>query len=523
MEGTMKTTHYRYLLLVLAAYVVMTRFFMPFPADFEDSYIMQRYAQNGVDGYLFEWNRHFGTVQGTTGIAWLTLVSEIARLTRFSVGTIDSYAGLGFAILALLVIYFAARGELKLRNPKIAVLQLIPVATSALFIRSSANGLETSITLFFTALSIYLLRFCNSASGTSLCLGLFSGFTFLVRPDLPLFPVILFCSGLALSSRSLPQKGKAALTLLTGTLVAAGASLALAKILTGTALPLSATLKVALSDLLLGRLPLSQYNYIIGQQLSFLGDVLPLIILAFIATSLQSTSESRKYFPIYIASAVYYLYLFSVLPIMDVADRFQLPVLIGLSFSIPHFYEFVSKFSKSDWRAVWLTGVATSLIVLGNLSIFPASKQEARSLVFDHSDFAKIGYDLRDIDGVIIASPEAGKLAAASQQKFLDTVGLNDLFVAQNKKKPNYPTLLSQYLHSTFGIPDVYIRKSEAMDPRFAYAYLEVLPDFKTLYQCNDRENAERTGKTVCVYKESARAQQILTALGKSDIQVELH
>jgi hypothetical protein len=519
----MKTAHYRYLLLVLVAYVAMARFFMPFPSDFEDSYIMQRYAQNGVDGYLFEWNRHFGTVQGTTGIAWVTLVSELARLTRFSVGAINSYAGLGFAVLALLAVYFATTGGLKLSTPRIAALQLLPIATSALFIRSSANGLETSITLFFTALSIYLLRFCNGARGNSLYLGLFSGFTFLVRPDLPLFPVVLFGTALALSSSSLPRKRDAALTLLAGTLVAAAGSLALAKILTGTALPLSATLKVALSDLLLGRLPMSQYNYIIGQQLSFLGDVLPLVILAFIATALLGLPASSKYLPMYVASAVYYVYLFSVLPIMDVADRFQLPVLIGLSFSVPHFYEFVSKFSKADRRAASLTAITVALLVLGNLSIFPASKKEARDLVTDHSDFARIGYDLRGIDGVIIASPEAGKLAAASQQKFLDTVGLNDIFIAQNKKKSNYPALLSSYLYNTFGIPDVYIRKNEAMDPRFSYSYLENLPDFKTLYRCNDEENAERTGKVVCVYKGSAHAQQILTALGKSDIHLELH
>jgi hypothetical protein len=521
MESTMKAMHYRYLLLVLVAYVVMTRFFMPFPADFEDSYIMQRYAQNGVDGYLFEWNRHFGTVQGTTGIAWLALISEISRLTRFSVGAVDSYVGLGFAILALLVVYLVASENLKLRNPKIAVLQLLPIATSMLFIRSSANGLETSITLFFTSLSIYLLRFCHGAPGTSFCLGLFSGFTFLVRPDLPLFPVVLFCSAFALSSTSLRQKGKAALPMLVGTLVAAAVSLALAKTFTGTAFPLSATVKIAVTDLLLGRLPSSQYNYIIGQQLSFLGDVLPLVVIAFIAIAFSDRHTSRKYFPMYIASAMYYAYLFSVLPIMDVADRFQLPVLIGLSFSIPHFYEFASRLSKSDRHAVSLTGIATILLVLGNVSIYPASKQEARSLVSDHSDFAKIGYDLRGIDGVIIASPEAGKLAAASQQKFLDTIGLNDIFISQNRNKPNYPALLSDYLHHIFGIPDVYIRKYQTMDPR--YSFLEVMPDFSTLYRCNDQENSERTGKTVCVYKDSAHAQQILAALGKSGIQVELH
>ncbi|MFP6556912.1 hypothetical protein WJ542_01020 [Paraburkholderia sp. B3] len=516
----MKTAHYRYVLLVLAAYVVITRFFMPFPADFEDSYIMQRYVQNGVDGYLFEWNRHFGTVQGTTGIAWLTLISELARLTRFSVGAIDSYAGLGFAILALLAVYLAASGDLKLRNPRVAVLQLLPIATSPLFIRGSTNGLETSITVFFTALSIYLLRFCNGARGSSLCLGLFSGFTFLVRPDLPLFPVALFCSAFVLSPGALPQKGKAVLCLLLGTLAAAGASLALAKILTGTALPLSATLKVAIGDILLFRLPLSEYKYIADQQLAFLGDVLPLVLLALIATAFLDISSSRKYFPMYIASAAYYVYLFSVLPIMDIADRFQLPLLIGLSFAVPQFYEFACKFSKSDRHVTIVTGMVVILILLGNVAIFPDSRKEARFLASDHSDYAKIGYDLRGIDGLIIASPEAGKLAAASQQKFFDPIGLNDIFVAQNKTKPNYPAALSAYLHNTFGIPDVYIRRYETTDP--PYSFLEIMPDFKALYRCNDQENAERTGKTVCVYKDTVHAQQIITALGKSGIRVDL-
>jgi hypothetical protein len=520
-ERIVKTSNYRYVVLVLAAYLVLTCFYLPFPADFEDSYILQRYAQNGADGYLFEWNRHFGTVQGTTGLAWVTLVSGLARLTRFSVGAVDTYVGLAFAILALLAVYFAASGNFKLRNPHIAVLALLPIATSVLFIRSSANGLETSFTLFFTALSIYLLRFCDGTTRASLWLGLYAGFMFLIRPDLPLFPVTLFCSALALSPRSLPQKGKAALIVLLGCLVAAGVSLSLGKVLTGTALPLAATVKIALADLLLGRLPLSQYDYILGPQLEFLGDVLPLVILAFISTSLLGFSRSRKYLPMYAASAAYYIYLFAVLPVMDVANRYQLPVLIGLLFALPHFYEFVSTLTKSERHATTLTGVVAALIVLGNVSIFPVNRAEAKMLVSDHSDFAKIGYDLRGIDGIIIASPDAGKLAAASGQKFFDTVGLNDAFVAQNRTRPNYPALLSSYLHDKFGMPDVSIRKNETMDP--TYSFLEILPDFKSLYRCNDEANAALTGKSVCVYKDSAHAKEIIDALAKSGIHVDLH
>lgn len=516
----MKAIHYRYLFLLMAlvTFVWMSCFFMPFPADFEDSYIMHRYTQNGVDGFLYEWNRNAGTVQGTTGVAWVTLVTVLARLTRFNVISVNSYTGLIFAILALLTIYATSIRNFNSKTRWIALCPLIPVISSPYFIVASANGLETSITLFFVAFSIYLLKTCRASGRESIWLGLFSGFTTLVRPDLPLFPLSLFLCAILLAPASIQQRIKHGILLIFGTLAAALFSLLLAKIFTGTALPLSASLKFALSDLLLGRLPGSQYNYILGYQLGFLGYLTPLIILALVSTVLLGINESKKYLPVYGACIVYYGYLFSVLPIMDVAYRFQLPLLIGLSFSIVHFFDFILKSNVAEKRGnILLVGIAL-LLALANAGLLSSEKKDARMLHADHGDFAAIGKNLSTIDGISIASPEAGKLAAFSRKKFFDTVGLNDRFVAENKNRANYAELLSNYLHNDFGMPDVYVRKLDTEDPQ--YTFLEILPDFKEDYACNNESNQEHLGKVVCVYKLSSQLKPIISSLAGLGIQL---
>ncbi|SDH71347.1 hypothetical protein [Paraburkholderia phenazinium] len=517
----MKPKHYSYALLFLAlmSYLWMTCSFMPFPADFEDSYIMHRYAQNGVDGFMFEWNPHSAPVQGTTGIAWVTLVTMLARLTKFNVISVNSYAGLIFAILTLLAVYAAT---LRNFNPNrwVAICALIPIISSPFFTRSSANGLETSITLFFVALSIYLLRFCRNSFKDALWLGVFSGFTLLIRPDLPLFPVSLFVIGLALNAGNPVQRIRNCLALLLAAFACALVSLLLAKFATGTALPLSASLKFALSDLVLGRLPKSQYNYILGPQLSFLSYVLPLVLLALVPLIALDLKESKKYIPIYGACGVYFAYLFSVLPIMDVAYRFQLPLLIGLSFSLVHFFELMVKSGVSGKRACVLIFSIGLLLAVGNTALLFSGKKEAQMLRADHNDFADIGRQLGTIPGISIASPEAGKLAAYSGQKFFDTVGLNNLFVANNRNKPNYPVLLEHYLQTDFGMPDVYIRKPDTADA--AYTFLEILPDFKQVYLCNSASNAERIGKVVCVNRSGSEVKSIVANLASSGVEIAL-
>lgn len=518
----MKPKHYSYALLFLAlmSYLWMTCSFMPFPADFEDSYIMHRYAQNGVDGFMFEWNPHSAPVQGTTGIAWVTLVTLLARLTRFNVISVNSYAGLIFAILTLLVVYAATVRNFNPNNRWVAICALIPIISSPFFTRSSANGLETSITLFFVALSIYLLRYCKDSSKDAWWLGVFSGFTLLVRPDLPLFPISLFVIGLALNAGNHSQRIRNCLALLLGALLSALFSLFLAKSATGTAFPLSASLKFALSDLLLGRLPGSQYNYILGAQLTFLSYLLPLILLALVPMAALDLKESKKYIPVYGACGIYFVYLFSVLPIMDVAYRFQLPLLIGLSFSLVHFFDLMVKSGVSGKRACILIFSIGVLLAIGNTTLLFSGKKEAQMLRADHNDFEDIGKELGTIPGISIASPEAGKLAAYSGKKFFDTVGLNNLFVANNKNKPNYPALLQNYLQTDFGMPDVYIRKSDTADG--GYTFLEILPDFKQVYVCNSAGNAERIGKVVCVNRAGSEAKAIVANLAASGVEIVL-
>jgi hypothetical protein len=91
--------------------------------------------------------------------------------------------------------------------------------------------------------------------------------------------------------------------------------------------------------------------------------------------------------------------------------------------------------------------------------------------------------------------------------------------VAKNKNKPDYPVLLDNYLHSDFGMPDVYIRKSDTANG--GYSFLEILPDFKSLYLCNNATNAERIGKVVCVNRSGSHVNAILANLAASGVEID--
>jgi len=519
----MKLQHSPWPLVVLlvAAYVWIACRFMPFPANFEDSYIMYRYVQNGADGFLYEWNRNAGTVQGTTGIAWVTLLTLFTRLSSFDVIDVNSYAGLFFSILTLICVYATATRYLQARQRWLAICPLIVIASSEFFVRSSGNGLETSITIFIVAVSIWLLAYARPASRMPFLLGLFTGLCVLVRPDLPLFPMALFFFTFALSDAPLRQRAKDCAALVACTLIAAVVALFFVRLLTDTALPLATGVKLALADLLLGRLPESQYRFILSGQLGFLSHMLPLVLLALLALCFLDLRDSIRYVPIYLACAVCYAYQFSVLPIVNVAHRFQLPLLIGMSFAVLHFFDYASRHSVSLRRSCTLTVGITLILALGNVRGLYAGKREAEAYRIDHNAYEVIGKAVRSIDGIVIASPEAGKLAYYSQQKFFDTIGLNDRFVSQNHKLPDYPAQLFKYLKNDFGMPDIYVRPAHPQIE--TYSYLEILPGFKSMYACNTSANAEEIGLAVCVYDGSPHADAVYSALASTGLGVEFH
>jgi len=511
---------YFFALIIVIVFLAAACRFMPFPSDFEDSYIMHRYAQNGADGSLYTWNKGCAPTQGTTGIAWVTLVSLVSRFAKLAVISVNSYLGLFFAVLTLLAVYATAERRLCPGHEWIALSPLIPLALSPYYVRFPGNGLETSAALFLVALSIYLGTPWQGTAKRALWLGLFTGFTFLIRPDLPLFPFCLFLAALWISNQDRKQHVRQTLALLSGAALSTGLSLVAARILTGTAFPLAASLKIALGDLVLGRLPGSVYRFILGFQLNFFAYLAPLVLLAIVASLFPKRLSTQKYLPIYIACAVYFLYLFTVLPIMDIAFRFQMPLLIGLSFALLHLFDSLQETGVSKQRTGRFMLLIVGVLALADLPGLFAGKKEAQQYKTDHAAYQQLGVQLHSVPGISIASTEAGKLAFYSGQKFLDIVGLNDRFIAENKKKADYPQLLSAYLRTEFGVPDVYVRPLHpGVD---SYAYLEILPDFESVYTCNKEQDAEAIGIVVCIENSSPHQKEIAAALDRAGIGVEL-
>lgn len=469
--------------------------YFPIQKHFEDSYIIFRYADNLASGHGLAWNPGGPAEQGMTGLLWTLLLGGMGALVDLPMPELAAWVGLTCAALGLILVWAAAYQLLPTSSRFLAPLAPLILCFTPLYVRHAGSGLETSL-LFAVIASVALVAALRGKLGTRkwFALAVTSTFlAFLVRPDAILMPAVAF--GLIALLDPCPTLGTLRRTALMYALPL-GALLALYGAIVisifGYFMPLAVHLKMTGIT--------ENFRYILSNQAQFLSNIAPLLVVIGLALGLRGLHIRLPALALLTASGAFYIYLFTVIPIMNVGLRFQMPIMVLLAAAIPCFlYEITQQIETPRHRVVLSLLVAPWLVV-STVGSFTEVRNEAYSYLQDHDLYARAGQALAQFDTSSIASTEAGKLAYFSRLKFLDTVGLNSRFVAVNKNLPNYSNKLINYLDKNFGFPDVYIRPGSlgTLEGADAYAYLEFHIDLHTQYVCS-----AHAGITACVSQDA--------------------
>jgi len=276
------------------------------------------------------------------------------------------------------------------------------------------------------------------------------------------------------------------------TAVIIGALVFIASAYFGSPLPLPASIKI-------DGIGLMQFpNWVISQYVIYpaLSSMPALIacISVFIVT--RALLRRQTYF-LLLPLFAFTIYQMTTLPIMNVGYRFFAPQIAG-----------IIAVAAIQLRATPPElGKKARILLLATLPVsIPTILYHVRDshrAASDHDIFASLGSTISHISGIYVASSEAGKLAYhIFPERFFDTVGLNNPFVAGNFSRPDYAELLNTYF-SESRFPDIYVR-SEGGIGAGDYAYLENMKNFSHLYECQDLR-----GLRICSLKNSELHDEI--------------
>ncbi len=471
------------LLCSVLVFAFSVRFYLGFPSTVEDSFILFRYAKHVALGEGLTWNPGLPRDQGMTGVAWATLVGAVLRAVGGDIPRVAGYLGIVTGSCTLAVFYLALRRFLEHRSPFFPLVGVAALAFSPYFQRHAASGMETVLTFFVCALTVYLAvslptRGMFAAIGAT---GTLSFLSFLIRPDAPLFCLAVLVPFVYWNSAN-NRSRNAALALFTGLAAVGVAAFLLGKYFS-TVLPLPVYLKLSFFELV--RHP-AALRMIVPPVLKFQTEFFTAASI-WIACCLFTLLGYPKSLDISVKALIvgtitFYLYLFTVVPIMNFDMRYQSILLVPTVFvgtvSLAELTGGLRSQQRSPARKLQLEALCLTC-VFSQIGVADTLKSETIEGKVDHEIFKPLGQQLSTIRGLKLASSEAGVLAFYSDGRFLDLIGLNNTFVALNRRDPRYATLLDRYMATTFGYPDLYVRKIVYVDP---YADLCTMPEIISRY-----------------------------------------
>ncbi len=127
----------------------------------------------------------------------------------------------------------------------------------------------------------------------------------------------------------------------------------------------------------------------------------------------------------------------------------------------------------------------------------------------DHAEYESLGKFMSTIDGIIIASTEAGKLAYSTRPlRFFDVIGLNSEFVARNHRSSVYKSNLWD-LFLEAGFPDIYVYPTQFIVSG-SYAYWEDIDGFYDQYDCQTLRSLR-----ICIWQDSRYRKALESALAR--------
>jgi hypothetical protein len=148
----------------------------------DDSYIYFQYAKNIVNGNGFAFNAHEPTY-GVTSPLWALIIS-LSGIFGVDYILAAKIVDIFFASIAVLVFFLFANQVLK--NHIVALLATFSFSMNAWFLRWSGTGMETSLAVLLTLLTLY---YCWKHEYVVSIL--FSGLLFLTRPETIAMPILI--------------------------------------------------------------------------------------------------------------------------------------------------------------------------------------------------------------------------------------------------------------------------------------------------------------------------------------------
>ncbi len=452
-------THGFGLLLSICIYAFFVRFYFLFPSTVEDSYIVFRYASHFAAGHGLSWNVGLPHDQGMTGLAWSLIIGTAERVTGKDPAILAGYLGIFFGSVTILVLYTAITRLLPAGKRLLGLVGAFALAFTPIFQRHSANGLETVLAFLAFSLTIYLATILPTSSlrKAVAVTTLACGVAYLIRPDAPAFTLSVLCAAIFIDTRKISWVAVAALA----SIAFVGLETAVMRSYFTTALPLPFYLKISFAELLHSHSLLQKIIlWVLSFQVGFFSAItiwLGFVLLAAVkGRALPPRAQAILY-----GAIVFYLYLFTVLPVMNFEMRYQSPLLVpSICVGTVAIGLLVEPFeSLTRNQRISFIGLCC-VVVLATFGEASTLKSAVVELHNDHLVVGAVGKVLRQFPDVKIASTEAGMLAYDSDDRFFDLVGLNNTFVALNHNRPNYGALLENDLASDFGYPDVYVRKA---------------------------------------------------------------
>jgi hypothetical protein len=465
----------------LLLYGAFVRYYLNFPSTVEDSFILFRYASHLASHAGLSWNVGCPHEQGMTGVAWVSLIGTIEGFVHKDPAVIAGYAGIVVGCCTIVFLYLALRRALPVHDRYIAFVGSLALSLTPIFLRHAASGMETELTFLIFSLTVYLAVIVPTHRPLVALIWtvLLSMSSFLIRPDAPLFCLSVLVPIVFLQTSH--RRVAWAVAALLSSIAMIGAEILVIAGYFTTALPLAAYIKISAVELLHNPHMLKiLVPWVLSFQLDFFSTIAVWVVFVALVSIRGWKQLPERVWAGLFGALMFYLYLFTVMPVMNFDLRYQAPLIVPLIFGGTVALGSLIRTLRGSQRSGRPFIAALCLVLIlysfGDLS---RMKADVRDSAKDHAAFKSLALKVGQLHGIKVASTEAGVLAYYSDAKFLDLIGLNNSIVALNHNKQGYGNLLDHYLSSSFGYPDLYVRAVGGSGP---YADFCTFPSIMARY-----------------------------------------
>lgn len=448
----------------------------------DDSFIFFRYAEHLADGAGVVWNVNEPPVEGISSLAWLSFLAGGHRLSGLPVPLIALWGGIAFAGLAIVVAWSVTRQLLAREYRAFAVLAPILIATTPVVARHATSGMETAFVMFAYAMLFRCLVDHERATALrAATIGGVSGLFYLVRPDALivsfLVPLLTFgCAGASRTSLTAIREAavRSRVLAFVAAFVLAVALVTVSRWLYfGSLVPPPAYIKMGL---LSGANPFDGARLVITQW-TLLFSYAGCLLLAMAWRLVLNVQWRPLEVGLYLGVGAFAAYQLQVVPIMNFSLRFFTPHLVAIAILTTVACVHIGRrLSVSSQGTVYACIAFVAVQLLGSVGNLYSVKNAREPRAMERA----IAHALHEVGPITVAYSEAGILPYYSGQRFVDYAGLNDTFIARNRKTAQWTSReYWKYVSERFGLPDIHF---DPLPEYATYAGFTGVPEIEAQY-----------------------------------------